>query len=185
MNFLMNWTIVRKLAVSMILAIATGIFILLWLQSTQIKKDMLSVSKQSNLTLTELIATMASSAIRWKQDEIIDQIFDNIIEQWDEIISRVSENGTSLSTFLSHGRPTELKGKRLIIAFPQKYKFQLDVLKNKVRGIESTIEKIVSFPLKIEFIIDKEESDEHDSKNEETHPVTKRMIDLFGGEIVE
>jgi len=105
-------------------------------------------------------------------------------DQWDEIIAAMAQNGTSLSTFLSHGEPQSMAGKRLIISFPKKHKFQIDMLKKNVRKIETTIEKIVGEVLRIDFIVSENERDEEQSEAED-NPVTQRMVKLFGGEIVE
>ena len=113
------------------------------------------------------------------------ELFEAIKKQWEEVIAKVSENGTSISTFLDFGHPSALKGKRLIISFPQKYKFHLDFLKKNVQRIESTVEKVMGRPLKIDFIVSKNAPASKNSKNTETHPVTKRMLELFGGKIVE
>ena len=68
-------------------------------------------------------------------------------------MAKVSENGTSISTFLSHGKPMELSGKRLTISFPKKYKFQLDVLKKNVRRIETSIMKVLDQEMRVEFVL--------------------------------
>lgn len=104
--------------------------------------------------------------------------------QWNEIIAQVSENGTSLSTFLSHGEPRSMEGKKLIIAFPRKYKFQIDMLRKNVRKIEKTIEKTVGEVLRIDFIVS-ENQQEDEQSDVEDNPVTERMVKLFGGKIVE
>ena len=108
---------------------------------------------------------------------------DHVIEKWDYLISKVGENGTSLSTFLSHGKPTTLKGKKLVITIPTKYRFQTDVLKKNSRKIEITFEKELGVNLRMNFIV----SEKKDSEQEDItkHPVTERMVDLFGGEIIK
>ena len=105
-------------------------------------------------------------------------------DKWDAIIAEVTENGTSLSTFLSHGKLHSLDGKRLTISFPKKYKFQIDMLKKNARKIETTIEKIVGEVFRIDFIVSENQRDVEQSP-EEDDPVTKRMVKLFGGKIVE
>ncbi|MEE9166250.1 MAG: DNA polymerase III subunit gamma/tau [Candidatus Neomarinimicrobiota bacterium] len=120
---------------------------------------------------------VSDSEVKKSEDDPSSEPLETIRKRWDDIISKVSENGTSLGTFLSQGFPAELKGKRLTVSFPKKYKFHIDVLKKKVRMIESTVEEIVDETLRIEFVVEE--------APEETHPVAKRMLELFGGEIVE
>jgi len=135
--------------------------------------------------------TKDTTVIKEKKEEVESEsksssdLFETVQERWTEIISKISENGTSLGVFMSHGLPTALKGKKLIITFPRKYRFQIDVLKKNIRKIESIIEKTVDHFLKIEFIVGERESDKQNSTDEETHPVTKRMLELFGGEIID
>ena len=109
---------------------------------------------------------------------------EKVIKRWEEVVTKVSENGTSISTFLSHGKPIELSGKSLTIGFPKKYKFQLDVLKKNVRRIETSIMKVLDQEMRVEFVLVQNEKASID-KTEETHPVTQRMLELFGGEILD
>jgi DNA polymerase III gamma/tau subunit len=106
---------------------------------------------------------------------------DYVKEKWDDLISKVGENGTSLSTFLSHGKPTRLKGKKLFITIPRKYRFQTDVLKKNSRKLEITFEKELGVDLRMNFILSEKKDSEQDDITK--HPVTQRMVDLFGGEI--
>ncbi|MFQ6674988.1 MAG: DNA polymerase III subunit gamma/tau [Fidelibacterota bacterium] len=110
---------------------------------------------------------------------------ETIKRQWDEVISKVSKNGTSLGTFLSHGIPTQVKGKRLIVSFPREYRFQIDVLKKNLSRIETSLEEAVGQFFRVEFVVSKEVSESKKPSRDETDPVTQRMLDLFGGEIVE
>ena len=109
---------------------------------------------------------------------------EKVIKQWGEVINKVSENGTSISTFLSHGEPVELTGKRLIIGFSKKYRFQLDVLKKNTRRIETSLEDVLGQEMRVEFVLKKNEKDLVD-KTGKIHPVTQRMLELFGGEIID
>ena len=109
---------------------------------------------------------------------------EKVIKRWEEVVTKVSENGTSISTFLSHGKPIELSGKTLTIGFPKKYKFQLDVLKKNVRRIETSIMKVLDQEMRVEFVLVQNEKASF-NKTEETHPVTQRMLELFGGEILD
>ena len=91
-----------------------------------------------------------------------------VIKRWDEVVAKVSENGTSIGTFFAHGKPIELSGKRLTIGFPKKYKFQLDVLKKNVIRIETSIMKVLDQEMRVEFVL--VESEEAPiEKTEETH----------------
>lgn len=108
---------------------------------------------------------------------------EEVADRWDEVVAIVGENGTSISTFLSHGHPIELSGKRLTVGFPERHKFQLDVLRKNVRRIETSLAKVVKRELRVEFHLQK--GDESAPKKAETHPVKKRMLELFGGEFTD
>jgi hypothetical protein len=86
-------------------------------------------------------------------DEDTDISLDHVIEKWDYLISKVEENGTALSTFLSHGKPTTLEGKKLVITIPRKYRFQTDVLKKNSQWIEIIFEKELGVNLRMNFIV--------------------------------
>ena len=116
-----------------------------------------------------------------KEEENSSISLDYVKEKWDDLISKVGENGTSLSTFLSHGKPTTLKGKKLFITIPRKYRFQTDVLKKNSRKLEITFEKELGVALRMNFILSEKKDSEQDDITK--HPVTQRMVDLFGGEI--
>lgn len=110
-----------------------------------------------------------------------ESLFSKIENNWNEIVSKVSENGTSLSTFLSHGKPKAIDGKRLTISLPRKYKFQIDFLKKKASLIESTFEKELKEKVKIDFVVQHDKEEEIIKNMIETNPVTQRMLELFGG----
>ncbi|MFQ6616823.1 MAG: DNA polymerase III subunit gamma/tau [Fidelibacterota bacterium] len=112
-------------------------------------------------------------------------VLDTIKGQWEEVISKVSKNGTSLGTFLSHGIPSDIKGKRLIVSFPRKYRFHIEVLKKNLSRIEASLKDTVGQSFRVEFVVHEDVSSQADSGQEGTDPVTQRMLDLFGGEIVD
>lgn len=132
-----------------------------------------------------LFKNSPGSAEGEKQNSSTPDQLEKIKVQWEEVILKVSKNGTSLGTFLSHGVPTEIKGKRLIVSFPKKYRFHMDVLKKNLSRIESSLEETVGQSFRVEFVVREDTIEPGESDPEETDPVTQRMIDLFGGEIVE
>jgi len=85
--FLQNWTIVRKLSVATVLAVATGIFGLLMFQSAQVKTNLMALSERNNLTITELLVKQSSSAIRWKKTDIVTSTFAKIADADDSILT--------------------------------------------------------------------------------------------------
>jgi len=106
---------------------------------------------------------------------------ESLEQHWEEVVGKVSENGTSIGTFLSHGQPTEVAGSKVTIGFPERYRFQLDVLKKNARRVETSLEKVFGKKLKVNFFLQKGDasSAELDDSN---HPVTQRVLELFSGE---
>ena len=107
-------------------------------------------------------------------------------DKWDAILSKISEEGNSLSTFLGHGIPVEFKGRVLTILFSKKYSFQVGVLKKNQLKLEKAFNNELGETLKLNFNITK--NDLPESKIMETkdlNPVTKKVLELFGGEIVD
>ena len=102
-------------------------------------------------------------------------------QKWEEVIGTVSKNGTSIGTFLSHGEPTKVVGAKVTISFPERYRFQLDVLKKNTRKIETSLQKVFDKELKVDFILQKGDATLTEEKSS-NHPVTQRMLELFGGE---
>ncbi len=102
-------------------------------------------------------------------------------QHWEEVVGKVSENGTSIGTFLSHGEFLEVAGSKVTIGFPERYRFQLDVLKKNSRKIETSLEKVFGEKLKVDFVLKKEDASSAELDNSD-HPVTHRVLELFGGE---
>ena len=107
---------------------------------------------------------------------------DSVRQKWEEVVGKVSENGTSIGTFLSHGEPAEVTGRRVTIGFPERYRFQLDVLKKNSRRIEMSLEKVFHKELKVDFVLQKGNESSAELSNSD-HPVTQRVLELFGGEM--
>ncbi len=99
----------------------------------------------------------------------------------EEVVGKVSENGASIGTFLSHGEPSEVVDNKVTIGFPERYRFQMDVLKKNSRRIETSLEKVFGIELKVDFVLEKGEAFSAESDNSD-HPVTQRVLELFGGE---
>ena len=105
-----------------------------------------------------------------------------IIKNWSAIISKVSESGTSIGTFLSHGEPIEVVGSKIVIGFPKSNKFQIDVLKKNSIKIEKSIASVLKKELRVDFIINQNKVSTT-SESKDKNLVTKKMLEVFGGDL--
>lgn len=140
------------------------------IHENQIQED-IEVSTDANENLNANNSSNSSSIV-----------LEVIIENWSAIISKVSESGTSIGTFLSHGEPIEVVGSKIVIGFPKSNKFQIDVLKKNSIKIEKSIASILKKELRVDFIINQNKvstTSELTGKN----LVTKKMLEVFGGDL--
>ena len=105
-----------------------------------------------------------------------------IINNWDSILSKVSESGTSIGTFLSHGKPIEVVGTKIVIGFPESNKFQIDVLKKNSRKIEKSIGNVIKKELRVDLIINQNKLSTN-SEPTDKNLVTKKILEVFGGDL--
>lgn len=144
-------------------------------------KDSSSPKKQSNIIEKKKKSKESKTKINIEEKDNLTEIK----SKWGDIVEKVSENGTSVGLFLSYGELVDLRGKRLTISFPSKYRFQMDSVKKKSSAIEDAIKKTVDRTVKINFIIEQKKSMKTSVSQNDDSPVTKRVLELFGGKIIE
>jgi len=106
-----------------------------------------------------------------------------IKEQWVAITEKVAETNPSMDSFLSMGRPVEINGNSLIVMFHNGASFHLNNIQSKASIVENSIEKIIGKYLKIKCVEDKTE-DPISHKENVLNTMTKKVMDIFGGEII-
>ena len=104
-------------------------------------------------------------------------------EKWFAISEKVAETNPSLASFLSMGRPEEINANALTIMFHNGASFHLNNIQSKASIVENCIEKIIGKYLKIKCVEDKTE-DPISHKENALNTMTKKVIDIFGGEII-
>lgn len=144
-------------------------------------KDSSSPKKQSNIIEKKKKSKESKTKINIEEKDNLTEIK----SKWGDIVEKVSENGTSVGLFLSYGELVDLRGKRLTISFPSKYRFQMDSVKKKSSAIEDAIKKTVDRTVKINFIIEQKKTTKTSVSQNDDSPVTKRVLELFGGKIIE
>ncbi|MBF88385.1 MAG: hypothetical protein CMG75_01790 [Candidatus Marinimicrobia bacterium] len=108
------------------------------------------------------------------------ELLEEVSKNWKSLLSKVSESGASIGTFLSSGKPIEVVGSKIIIAFSKSNKFQIEVLKKNSRKIEKSLNNILNKELRVDFVISEKKLSED---NKEKNLVTKKMLEVFGGEL--
>lgn len=155
MTFLSNLSINRKITVATALAVATGIFVLVWLALLQTKNEISVLGKQNYATITDLIAKQASGAVRWRKVDLIKAVYRDIAEADDSVLAALTafdaeggelvnyQSNTLLpynfaSNMQSHGN--ELKeGKNLILETDQHQLVFVPVLAGKKKNFVGVI----------------------------------------------
>ncbi|VAW14441.1 DNA polymerase III subunits gamma and tau [hydrothermal vent metagenome] len=105
---------------------------------------------------------------------------DKIARIWDDLTSAVSKEKMSLATYLQEGRPTDLKGSVLTIAFSQDCSFHKEVLdeKDNTRLVENIFGVQLKAQVGLKFIL-------VDSKVEAVEATeVKSVLNQFEGEVV-
>tara|TARA_B100000029_G_scaffold256520_1_gene253269 strand:- start:8370 stop:10094 length:1725 start_codon:yes stop_codon:yes gene_type:complete len=108
------------------------------------------------------------------------ELLEEVSKNWKSLLSKVSESGASIGTFLSSGKPIEVVGSKIIIAFSKSNKFQIEVLKKNSRKIEKSLKNILNKELRVDFVISEKNLSED---NKEKNLVTEKMLEVFGGEL--
>ncbi|MGC9364126.1 MAG: DNA polymerase III subunit gamma/tau [Fidelibacterota bacterium] len=108
---------------------------------------------------------------------------DTVKEKWETLIANVASTNPSVASFLSMGQPEAIEGKRLTIVFRNGATFHLKSIQSKAALIEACLEKILGQSLKIKCI-ESAVKDSAGSDTETINTITRKVIDIFGGEII-
>lgn len=160
-------------------------------ETTTIKK---TVSSPSPLPDVEKPTTQQPAKAEHKADiqGSSEEIFNKIRDQWNDIVRSAKDQKMSIGTFLSFGKPVQMKGDRVTIAFSKNNKLNketLDIEANK-RLIETAVASVTDKKVCIEFTINDVLMDENtkptsEVDQEETDSIIQSALDIFQGRIVE
>lgn len=106
-----------------------------------------------------------------------------IKEKWKAVTEMVADTNPSLASFLSMGKPAEIRGNTLILVFQNGATFHLKSIHSKAAIIEKCIEAVIGRYFKIKCMEDKNDNPESDKENV-LNTMTKKVMDIFGGEII-
>jgi hypothetical protein len=107
----------------------------------------------------------------------------DIIEKWDTICKQVGRTNPSLASFLSSGKPLDIKKNSMTLAFKSGSSFHLSTIKSKSTVVEKCIEEVTGKAIRIKCVEDSADSDITEQENAFSN-MTKKVMDIFGGEII-
>lgn len=108
---------------------------------------------------------------------------DTVKEKWETLLASVASTNPSVASFLSMGQPEMIEGKRLTIVFRNGATFHLKSIQSKAALIEACLEKLLGQSLKIKCI-ETAVKDSADTEADMIDTITRKVIDIFGGEII-
>ena len=85
-----NWSISRKISIASAVAVAVSIAVLVFMSSQQVKSEISKLAKQNYLLISQLLATQAGGAMRWKKVELIHEVYRHIAETEDSTLANLT-----------------------------------------------------------------------------------------------
>jgi len=73
-----NWSINRKISIATALAVALSVLLLVFMNFQQSKSEIHRLAKQNYTLISELLATQASGAMRWKKTDLVEEAYSHI-----------------------------------------------------------------------------------------------------------
>ncbi len=114
------------------------------------------------------------------QDAPVEFNLQKIAKMWDILTHAISKIKMSTATYLQEGKPVELEGNILTVAFPKSHSFQKESLETAVNI--ALVEKILSENLRNDVIVKYKLVDALSYENYE--PGVQKVIDKFAGKVV-
>jgi len=113
---------------------------------------------------------------------------DIINSSWMEIVSKLDNKNSKLSSFIEESKPSEIKNNKLVLVIDNGNAFVKKVLETDKQIIIDTIKDVCGFTIDIEImLIDLKESAETKSiekEDEKEHPLLDDAIKMFNGKII-
>ena len=118
---------------------------------------------------------------------------EDLSHRWLDLLQAIRDEKMFLASSLEFAEPTDLKGKVLTIAFPEKYNFYKETLEHpqNLKFIEQKAKEVFQRDLKVKFVLDKsspaataEEKSRSDEPLRVTEPIIQTALKIFHGRIV-
>lgn len=145
---------------------------------------------QEQTQLQEQSAEQSGQQTKWNLDRIRDR--------WEEILDRVAEQKTSLGAFLQEGVPRAFEEGKLVITFPENYRFHWEQLQKEEHRttLVNQLREILFEDLELELVLEGEEVEASDQKEEDEEseesslkeqvkddPNVQKTMDVFDGSV--
>ena len=113
---------------------------------------------------------------------------DIINSSWKEIVNKLDNKNSKLSSFIEESKPSEIKNNKLVLVIDNGNAFVKKVLETDKQIIIDTIKDVCGFMIDIEIIlIDSKEEIEAkniEKEDEKQHPLLDDAIKMFNGKII-
>jgi len=102
---------------------------------------------------------------------------------WDKLTYAVSREKMSIATYLQEGRPVELEGEKLTIAFSKEHEFHKETLcdQESVKMVEKVISETLNRKIYLKYITIE---DIPKNKDEEDDPSLRAALEKFNGKVI-
>jgi len=117
---------------------------------------------------------------------------EDLKEKWPQVIEEIKKKKVTLASYLSEAK-IFIEGNLLNIGFLKKHIFHKEVLEKETnrRLLEKILEKVLSYPLKVKFVMLEEKSNSKEEKEASSASFSKssdsefinQLLDTFEGEI--
>jgi len=117
-------------------------------------------------------------------EELISITLDNIKSVWQSVLDALSRIKMSVSTYLSAGEPSHLKGNMLIISFPKSHSLHKESLERRENReiIESSLFEALNTRLRVSFILSAETKPKD---AQEGGNFVQSILDTFNGRLIK
>jgi hypothetical protein len=78
---------------------------------------------------------------------------DLVRRSWPLVLERVQAASRVTASFLGHGRPVALEGRRLVVELPRDRKFEAEALSGRSRQVEGVLEAMLGGGLEIRVVV--------------------------------
>ncbi|MCB9757924.1 MAG: DNA polymerase III subunit gamma/tau [Candidatus Omnitrophica bacterium] len=132
-----------------------------------------AISSEATMVLEDVPVASSSEPIT----------LEKIQAAWDALTYAVSREKMSLATFLQEGKPAQLVGQRLTIAFSKDHQFHKETLDGK--DAKLLVDRIFSEKLRCQIVVEYKILDGAKTAAPQAHePVIQKALDTFKGKIV-
>jgi hypothetical protein len=117
---------------------------------------------------------------------------DNFMEFWKKVVAAVKDKKRTIGVFLEEGVIAEINHQEIVLQFDQARKFHAEHIKKDKVLVEREIKEITGQPLQIKCVVQpapvgtpRETVESPQAKIIKDDPMTKKIMEIFNGEIIQ